>query len=72
MLQGAIIDLINPLVSIAHNSECQSVPFPLQIKPVKVSFSQLADMYFFAPSALMGQPIPSCTAIFDTPNYFPN
>ena len=26
----------NPLVPKAHNSECQNLPFPLQIKPVKV------------------------------------
>ena len=34
MLQAANIDLLVPK---AHNSECQNLPFPLQIKPVKVS-----------------------------------
>ena len=37
MLQGAKTDLFNPLVPKAHNSECQNLVFPLQIKPVKVS-----------------------------------
>ena len=30
-------EIFNPSVSNAHNSECQNVLFPLQIKPVKVS-----------------------------------
>ena len=37
MLQAADTDLFNPLVSTAYNSECQNLPFPLQIKPVKIS-----------------------------------
>ena len=37
MLQAAKTDLIKPLVTKAHNSECQNLQFPLQIKPVKVS-----------------------------------
>ena len=37
MLQAANTDLFNPLVSKGHNSECQNLPFHLQIKPVKVS-----------------------------------
>ena len=37
MLQGANTDPFNPLVPKAHNSERQSLPFPLQIEPVKVS-----------------------------------
>ena len=37
MLQAASADLLNPLVPKAHNSECQNLPFPLQIKPVIVS-----------------------------------
>ena len=36
MLQAANTDLINPLVPKAHNSECQNLLYPLQIKPVKV------------------------------------
>ena len=32
MLQGANTDLFNPLVPKTHNSECQNLPFPLQIK----------------------------------------
>ena len=37
MLQAANTDLLNPLASEGHNSECQTLPFPLQIKPVKVT-----------------------------------
>ena len=37
MLQGANTDLFNPLVPKAHNSKCQNLRFPLQIKPVKTS-----------------------------------
>ena len=36
-LQAANTDLFNPLIPKAHNSECQNLPFPLQIKAVKVS-----------------------------------
>ena len=43
MLQAANTDLVNPLVPKVHNSECQNLPFPLQIKPVKVS---KANFYF--------------------------
>ena len=35
MLQAANSDLFNPLVPIAHNSYCQNILFPVQIKPVK-------------------------------------
>ena len=34
MLQGANTSLFNPLVSKAHNSECQNLLYPLQM-PVK-------------------------------------
>ena len=34
MLQAANTELFNPLVPKAHNSECQNVPFPLQINPL--------------------------------------
>ena len=37
MLQEAHTDLFNPLVSKSHNSECQNLLFPLQIKSEKVS-----------------------------------
>ena len=38
MLQAANnTDLFNPLGPKAYNSECQNLPIPLQIKPVKVS-----------------------------------
>ena len=37
ILQAANTELFNPLVHKAHNSECQNLSFPLQIKPVKVS-----------------------------------
>ena len=52
MLQAA--NLFNSLVPKSHNSECQNLLFPLQIKPVKDSWSQLADILSFAPSALKG------------------
>ena len=32
-------DLFNPLVAKGHNNACQNLSFPLQIQPVKVSFS---------------------------------
>ena len=32
MLKAPYIDLFNPLVCKAHNSECQKLLFPLQIK----------------------------------------
>ena len=35
--QTASTDLSNPLVPEAHNSVCQNLPVPLQIKSVKVS-----------------------------------
>ena len=37
MLQAVNIDLFNPLVPKAHNSECKNLLFPLQIKPAKVN-----------------------------------
>ena len=36
MLQSANTDIFNLLVPEAHNSECQNLPFPLQIKLIKV------------------------------------
>ena len=49
---GANTDILNPIVPKAHNSECQNLLPPLQIKPVKAS---LADFYFLHPApALMG------------------
>ena len=36
----------NPLVPKAQNSECQNILFPLHIKPVKVSYSYFANIYF--------------------------
>ena len=37
MLQASNTNLLNPLSGKAHNSECQNLLFPLQIKPLKVS-----------------------------------
>ena len=37
MLQGASTDLFNTLVPKAHNIVCQNLPFPLQLKPLRVS-----------------------------------
>ena len=45
MLHAATTDLFSPLVPKAHNSECQNLPFPLQIKPLKVSLSQFVDFF---------------------------
>ena len=36
MLQAASADLFNPIVPKAHNSGCQNLLSPLQIKPVDV------------------------------------
>ena len=36
MLQAANTELFNPLVPKAHSIMRQNLPFPLQIKPVKV------------------------------------
>ena len=49
-------DLFNPFVPKAHNSECQNLLFPLQMKPVKKSVNaSLRDFYFCTlASALMG------------------
>ena len=54
MLQAANTFLYNPLASKAHNSECQNLLFPLQIKPVKVNLKLIGRFLFFAPSALLG------------------
>ena len=55
MLQAANSNLVNPLVPKVQNSECQNLPFPLQIKLIKVSTFKLTGWFlFFAPSALMG------------------
>ena len=54
MLQAANTDLFNPLVLKAHNIECQNILFPLQIKPLKVSYSQIADIYFLHPLGTNG------------------
>ena len=37
MLQGANTDLFNPLVTKAHNSECQNLLFLVRIMSLKVS-----------------------------------
>ena len=56
MLQEANTDLFNPLVPEIHNSECQNLSFPLQIKQLKVNLSLSWRIFIFAPSAsaLMG------------------
>ena len=46
MLQAANTDLFNPLVPKAHNSECRNLLFPLEIKPVIVSYSHLMILFF--------------------------
>ena len=47
MLQSTSSDLINPLVAEAHNSECQNLLFPLQIKPVKVYLKLIWRIFRF-------------------------
>ena len=37
MLEAGNTDLFNPLVPKAHDSECQNLLFPLQIKQVKAN-----------------------------------
>ena len=37
MLQAANTDLFDVLLPKAHSTECQNLPIPLQMKPVKVS-----------------------------------
>ena len=37
VLQAANTGLFNQLVFKAHNSECQNLPFPLQIYPLNAS-----------------------------------
>ena len=46
MLHAANTDLFNPLVPIAHNSECQILPFPLQIRPAKVNLELIGGFVF--------------------------
>ena len=46
MLQGASIDLFNPLVPEAHNSECQNLLFPWQIS--KSQLKLIGGFLFFA------------------------
>ena len=57
LLQAANTDLykFNPLVPKDHNRECQNLPFPLQIKPVKseAKLNLIGRFLFFAPSALI-------------------
>ena len=52
MFQGARFNLFNPLVPKADNSECQNLPFLLQIKPAKVAASWRI-FKFSAPSELL-------------------
>ena len=46
MLQTANTDLLNPLVPKAHYSECQNLPFTLQIKPAN-SVKKLVCRFLF-------------------------
>ena len=45
--EAANTDLFNPLVPEAHNSECQNVPFPLQISQQKSVTASLRIFAFF-------------------------
>ena len=46
MLQGAITDLLNPLVPKAHNSGWQNLSIPLQMKPVKLQLKLVCGFFF--------------------------
>ena len=46
MLQAANADVLNPLVTKPHNSECQNLQFPLQIKPRKWQLKIVCGFYF--------------------------
>ena len=48
---SANTDLLDPLLHEAHNSECQNLLFPLQIKPVKPVKPRFTDFYFFTPGS---------------------
>ena len=54
MCQEAKTDLFNPLVPKAHKSECQNLPFPLQIKPVKVNLKLNWRIFRFFPLGTNG------------------
>ena len=45
MLQAPNTDLFNPLVPKAHRTECQNLPFPLQINPVKVNLKLIFGFF---------------------------
>ena len=47
MQQAANTGFFNPLVPKAHHNECQNLPFPLQIKPVKVNLNKVKLRIFF-------------------------
>ena len=46
MLQAANTGLFSPLIPNAHNSECQNLLFPLQIKPVKDFYTIIGFLFF--------------------------
>ena len=55
MLQTDSAGLFNTLIPKAHNSECQNLPFPLQVRQLKVNLIKPSWRNFTsAPSALMG------------------
>ena len=47
MLQAANTNLFNPLVLKVHNSECQTLPFSVQIKPGKSQLVVVGGFLFF-------------------------
>ena len=53
MLQAANTDHFDTLFPKAHNSECQNILFPLQIKPVS-QLKLVCGIFISAPTALMG------------------
>ena len=64
MLQGANADLFNSLVPKTQNSECQSLLFHLQCKPVKVNlFNYNWQIFIFC--------ILGTNGLIDLPTYVP-
>ena len=55
MLQAASIGLFKLLAPKPHNSDCQNLFIPLQIKPVQKSVTASFRFLILVPLALMGE-----------------
>ena len=47
MLQAANADILAHSLAKAHNSECQNLLFPVQVKPVKVNLKLNWQIFIF-------------------------